>query len=104
MPLPAAFEAKKDWILCQIGFLGRRAKVDAHATVGGRRHVEGVIRGAGADEVTLVLDDGATWTVPLAAVKSARLVADPWSGRRPSGGGQGSAGRVRRAREARRGG
>ena len=33
-------------------------------TVDGRRHVEGVLRAAADDAVTLGLDGGGTWTVP----------------------------------------
>lgn len=80
-------------------YLGRRARVDAHVAVDGRRHVEGVIRGAQEDEVTLALDDGADWTVPLAAVKSARLVVDPWGERHAQGGARAAKGRRAGKRE-----
>jgi ribosome maturation factor RimP len=74
-------------------FLGRRARIDAHTTVDGRRHVEGVLRAAADDAVTLELDGGGTWTVPLAAVKPAHLIADPWGGQRPDGDGGGRSAR-----------
>jgi ribosome maturation factor RimP len=87
-------------------YLGRRARVDAHSAVDGRRHVEGVLRAVQDDSVTLVLDDGATWTLPLAALKSAHLVADPWSGLRPQdeGGGRKRAPRAGKDKGSRRGG
>lgn len=66
-------------------FVGRRARVDAHAPVHGRRHVEGLIASASDSEVTLALDGGGSWTVPLAAIRQAHLVVDPWDGHRPEG-------------------
>jgi len=59
-------------------YLGRRARVDAHEPVGGRRHVEGTIQSATDAQVTLGLEDGSSWTVPLTDVRQARLVVDPW--------------------------
>jgi ribosome maturation factor RimP len=86
-------------------FLGRRARVDAHTPVDGRRHVEGVLRAAADDAVTLALDGGGTWTVPLAAVKSAHLIVDPWSGLHPGDdGGRPRARRPGKEKGARRGG
>jgi ribosome maturation factor RimP len=81
-------------------FLGARARVDSHEAVDGRRHVEGRIESATDAEVTLTLDEGGTWTVPLAAVKGARLVIDPWSAAR--GAGQPDAGRGRREHKPKR--
>jgi ribosome maturation factor RimP len=63
-------------------FLGRRARIETHEPWAGRRHVEGAIASATDSEVTMALDEGGSWTVPLAGVRSARLVVDPWNGRR----------------------
>ena len=63
-------------------FVGRRARIETHEAWEGRRHVEGSIAAATESEVTLALDEGGSWTVPLAGVRSARLVVDPWNGLR----------------------
>ena len=63
-------------------YLGRRARVETHEPWEGRRHVEGAISAASDDDLTLTLDEGGSWTVPIAGVRSARLVVDPWSGLR----------------------
>ncbi len=84
-------------------YLGMRARVDVHQAVGGRRHVEGRIEAAGEAEVVLTLDDGSRWAAPLAAVKSARLVVDPWAGTRGESGGPDGRGQgPRKQRRARR--
>ena len=57
-----------------------------HVPWEGRRHVEGSIAAATESEVTLALDEGGSWTVPLTGVRVARLVVDPWNGRRTVAG------------------
>jgi ribosome maturation factor RimP len=60
--------------------IGQRAKVEVHEQVDGRRRAVGVIEGVGDNAVTLLLDSQESWTVPLADVRQARLVVDPWPG------------------------
>jgi ribosome maturation factor RimP len=67
-------------------FVGRRAHIETHEPWEGRRHVEGSIAAATESEVTLALDEGGSWTVPLTGVRVARLVVDPWNGRRSAEG------------------
>ncbi len=88
-------------------FAGSEARVELHAAADGRRRGEGKIEEAGEDSVRLRLADGEAWTVPLAEIKSARLVVDPWAGSRkgPDGKrkdeGRGRAGKGRPALEER---
>jgi len=69
-------------------YVGRRARVETHEPWDGRRHVEGAIAGVSDTDVTLSLDEGGSWTVPLAGVRTARLVVDPWDGRRSKNGSE----------------
>lgn len=66
-------------------FLGREARVELFSAADGRRRGEGRIEEAEIGSVQLRLTEGGAWRVPLAAIKSARLVVDPWAGRRSGG-------------------
>lgn len=79
-------------------YVGRRARVETHEPWEGRRHVEGAIAAASDTDVTLSLDEGGSWTVPLAGVRTARLVVDPWHGLRSKNG----SGENRRAAKSKR--
>src|SRR5262249_26586486 len=85
-------------------YLGRRARVDAHEPVGGRRHVEGRIESATDADVTLALDDGSRWTAPCALGRQARLVVDPWGGSGRGGEAEAADRREGKAKKSRRGG
>ena len=59
--------------------LGARAFVQTHDLIDARRRVEGVLAGVDGDAVTVTLDEGGSWTVPVAAIQKAHLVVDPWA-------------------------
>ena len=59
----------RDWR----GFVGRRARVRARALGGGRREVE-IVGVPDEEHVTVRMDGGPEVTVPLAAIRDARLV------------------------------
>jgi ribosome maturation factor RimP len=85
-------------------YLGSRAFVQTHDLIDGRRRVEGVLAAADGDAVTVTLDEGGTWTAPVAAVQKAHLVVDPWAAVRAAkqppeaAGGRGKP-RIREAKE-----
>lgn len=69
-------------------FVGRTARVELFDAVEGRRKGEGRIAGVSGDTVELQTAEGESWKVPVAAIKSARLVVDPWAGSRKGGDGK----------------
>lgn len=83
-------------------FVGREARVELFAAADGRRRGEGRIEEAATGSVRLRLSGGEAWRVPLAAIKNARLVVDPWAGRRSGGKGErdGERGRLHREEPA----
>ncbi len=60
----------KDWN----NHMGHAARVELEELVEGRRRVTGLILGANPETFQLRLDDGATFTAPLAAIRRAKLV------------------------------
>jgi ribosome maturation factor RimP len=60
----------KDWN----NHMGHAARVELEELVEGRRRVTGIILGANPETFQLRLDDGATFTAPLAAIRRAKLV------------------------------
>jgi len=61
-------------------FAGQRVKVRLAEKIEGRRNLEGVLLGLGADSgppgLIRLEADGRAWEIPLAALESARLVPD----------------------------
>ena len=83
-------------------FQGRTARVELFDAVEGRRKGEGRIVGVTGDAVQLEIAEDESWTVPVAAIKSARLVVDPWAGSRKGSDGKSKAeSRGRRKRSPR---
>jgi ribosome maturation factor RimP len=60
-------------------YLGSRVFVQTHELVEGRRRVEGGLEACDDSTITVVLDEGGRWSVPIAAVQKAHLVVDPWA-------------------------
>jgi ribosome maturation factor RimP len=85
-------------------FVGQRAKVEVHEQIDGRRRAVGVIERVEDNAVTLLLDPQGNWTVPLADVRQARLVVDPWPGSKDRGEAPRPAKRRGKGRRVRRGG
>ena len=69
-------------------FLGRTARVELFDAVEGRRKGEGRIEAAADEAIRLALTEQESWTVPVAAIKNARLVVDPWAGSRKGSDGK----------------
>ena len=66
-------------------YVGSRVFVQVHDLIDGRRKVEGDLVAATDETLTVRLEDGGEWTVPVAAVMKAHLVVDPWAGLRNAG-------------------
>jgi ribosome maturation factor RimP len=56
-----------------VRFVGHEAKVELTEAVSGRKRFQGLIAGASGEAVTMMLDEGPL-ELPLAAVKSAKLI------------------------------
>ena len=63
-------------------FAGQRISLQAHDARDGRRRWEGVLLGPVDGQAGVRTDDGQEQWFEWAAVKSARLVVDPWAGLR----------------------
>ena len=67
-------------------FRGSRVFVQVHDLVEGRRRAEGELLDSDGATVTLALENGGRWTVPIDAVHKAHLVVDPWAESRAAHG------------------
>jgi ribosome maturation factor RimP len=67
-------------------FAGQRVALTALAPRDGRRHFDGVLLAPQGERVGVRLDEGEEHWFEWAEVKSARLVVDPWDGKRSRGG------------------
>jgi ribosome maturation factor RimP len=63
-------------------FLGSQVELRLHDPRDGRRTFRGELREAGEDSVTVVDAESGPVTVPYAAIRRARRIADPWEGLR----------------------
>jgi ribosome maturation factor RimP len=60
-------------------FAGQRASVALHEPVEARRNFEGELRAGREGSIGLRDDEGREWWFEWGAVRSARLVVDPWA-------------------------
>ncbi len=67
-------------------FAGQRVALSAHEPRDGRRNFEGVLLGPDGTRVGVRLDEGAEHWFEWDEVRTARLVVDPWAGKRSRGG------------------
>ncbi len=63
-------------------YVGSRVFVQVHDLIDGRRKVEGDLVAADEQTLTVRLEEGGSWTVPIVSVQKAHLVVDPWAGLR----------------------
>jgi ribosome maturation factor RimP len=67
-------------------FAGHRVTLTTHEPHDGRRHWDGVLLVTGDGRTGIRTDEGVERWFAWADVKSARLVVDPWEGKRSQGG------------------
>lgn len=67
-------------------FAGQRVTLSTHEPTEGRRHWEGLLLGPRGTEVGIRTDEGVENWFEWTAVRSVRLVVDPWGDKRPRGG------------------
>ncbi|HEX7077355.1 MAG TPA: ribosome maturation factor RimP [Candidatus Eisenbacteria bacterium] len=63
-------------------YVGSRLEVKLHDPIEGRRTFRGELRAAGADSIVVEDAEAGIVSLPHAAIRKARVVADPWEGMR----------------------
>ncbi|MGH7725240.1 MAG: ribosome maturation factor RimP [Candidatus Eiseniibacteriota bacterium] len=60
-------------------YVGQKVFVQTHDLIDGRRRVEGTLLEAKNGAILVGLEEGGSWSAPVAAIQKAHLVVDPWA-------------------------